>query len=157
MLVCFSSRSLVPLSLVELVLLTLALLLSFQHPHLMLVFQILLLEVGDVAHLLFVSVDQLLPLGLGVFNDLLILSEILGRVFLHQMVKDLCLLGSIKLVKDLLHDLDGRLICRKLGDGFSQDLLWLSVLKLTRVSLLWLEWRSRDSESVFQICWSLER
>jgi hypothetical protein len=108
--------------------LTLALLLSFQRPHLVLIFHILLLEVRDVAHLLFVSVDQLLSLSLGVFDDLLVLGEILGRIFLHQMVKDLCLLGSIKLVKDLLHDLDGRLICRKLGDGFSQDLLWLSVL-----------------------------
>jgi hypothetical protein len=108
--------------------LTLALLLSFQRPHLVLIFHILLLEVRDVAHLLFVSVDQLLPLSLGVFDDLLVLGEILGRIFLHQMVKDLCLLGSIKLVKDLLHDLDGRLICRKLRDGFSQDLLWLSVV-----------------------------
>ena len=62
---------------IELILLALALLLSFQHPHLMLVLHILLLEVGDVAHLLFVSVDQLLPLGLGVFDDLLILGEIL--------------------------------------------------------------------------------
>lgn len=77
----FSSRSLVPSSilipLIELVLLALALLLSFQHPHLMLVFHILLLKVGDVAHLLFVSVDELLPLGLGVLDDLLILGEIL--------------------------------------------------------------------------------
>ena len=127
-LVHFSSRSLVPLSLIERARLTLALLLSFQRPHLVLIFHILLLEVRDVAHLLFVSVDQLLSLSLGVFDDLLVLGEILGRIFLHQMVKDLCLLGSIKLVKDLLHDLDGRLICRKLGDGFSQDLLWLSVL-----------------------------
>jgi len=96
----------------------------------MLIFHILLLEVGDVAHLLFVSVDQLLPLSLGVFDDLLILGEILRRVFLHQMVKDFCLLGSIKLVKDLLHDLDGRLIRRKLRDRFSQDLLWLNFLQL---------------------------
>ena len=59
------------------VFLALAFLLSFQHPHLMLVFHILLLEVGDVAHLLFVSVDELLPLGLGVLDDLLILGEIL--------------------------------------------------------------------------------
>ena len=123
MLVRFSSRSLVPLPLVDLVLLTLALLLSFQHPHLMLIFHILLLEVSDVAHLLFVSVDQLLPLSLGVFDDLLVLSEILSRVLLHQMVKECCILRSIKLVKDLLHDLDGRLICRELSDGFSEDLL----------------------------------
>jgi len=157
-LVCVISRTLVPPPVVELVLLTLALLLSFQHLHLLSILSILLLEIGDVAHLLFVSIYQLLPLCLGVFNDLLILNEIFRAVVsvLSQMLKYLSLLRSVKLIKNLFHNLDGSFICRKLSNCPPQNLLRLSILQFS-LAILGLERWGRDSESFVQINRSLKR